>query len=139
MENSMTHAFCYLFFFLIKLSCLLLEDDDICYHFQKFLVSGYIFFCKQVLTYYYSKIDIYMLDSCPNFVCGWEVFHHIVFLSSKLIQMELLNKSSLSFFSKKKTKNKKKQNFVCDQNLIGMRITFYDIIIKIIKINVFFD
>ena len=137
MENSMTHAFCYLFFFLIiKFNCLLLEDDDICYHFQKFLVSGYIVFCKQVLTYYYSKIDIYMLDSYPNFVCGWRVLHHIVFLSSKLIQMELLNKSSSSFFSKK---IKKKKTLFVIKILIGMRITFYDIIIKIIKINVFFD
>ena len=36
MENSITHAFCYLFLFLFfiflaKLSCLLLEDDDIRY------------------------------------------------------------------------------------------------------------
>ena len=31
MENSMTHAF-YYFLFLAKLSCLLLEDDDIRYH-----------------------------------------------------------------------------------------------------------
>ena len=33
MENSMTHAFCYLFSFLAKLNCLLLEDDDIRYHY----------------------------------------------------------------------------------------------------------
>ena len=41
MKNSMTYAFCYLFFiflyffilhFLAKLSCLLLEDDDIRYY-----------------------------------------------------------------------------------------------------------
>ena len=46
MENSMTHAFGYLFLFLAKLSYLLLEDDDIRYHSWKFLVSGYFAFSK---------------------------------------------------------------------------------------------
>ena len=31
-----------IFFFLAKLGCLLLEDDDIHYHFNKFLLSEYI-------------------------------------------------------------------------------------------------
>ena len=70
MENLMTHAIFYLFFFffLAKFSCLLLEYDDIYYHSSKFLVSEYIAFSKQELKNYYSKIDIYMLNSYPNFV-----------------------------------------------------------------------
>ena len=32
MENLMTHAIFYLFFIIAKLSYLLLEYDDICYH-----------------------------------------------------------------------------------------------------------
>ena len=55
-------------FFIAKLSCLLLKGDDIRYHSQKFLVGGYIAFSKQELKDYYSKIDIYMLNSYPNFV-----------------------------------------------------------------------
>ena len=54
---------------LAKLSCLLLKDDNIRYHSQKFLLSGYIDFSKQVLKNYYSEIDIYMLNNYPNFVC----------------------------------------------------------------------
>ena len=70
----MTHVFYYLYIyiyiiiiFLAKLSCLLLEDDTIRYHFQKFLVSEYVAFSKQFLKNYYSKIDIDMLNSYPNF------------------------------------------------------------------------
>ena len=73
MENSITHTFCY-FFFLAKLSCLLLEDDAICYYSYKFLLSGYIVFSKYVLKNYYSKIDIYMLNNYPNFVCD-QIFY----------------------------------------------------------------
>ena len=37
MKNSMTHAFCYLYIYIYiaKLSCLLLEDNDIRYHSYK--------------------------------------------------------------------------------------------------------
>ena len=58
-----------IFFFLAKLSCLLLEDDAICYYSYKFLLSGYIAFSKYVLKNHYSKIDIYMSNSYPNSVC----------------------------------------------------------------------
>ena len=64
-----THTYIYIYIiFLTKPNCLLLEDDDIHYHFQRFLVNGYITFRKQVLKNYYNKIDIYMLNSYPNFV-----------------------------------------------------------------------
>ena len=66
-----THMCIYIYIykiFLTKPNCLLLEDDDIHYHFQRFLVNGYITFRKQVLKNYYNKIDIYMLNSYPNFV-----------------------------------------------------------------------
>ena len=58
-----------IFFFLAKLGCLLLEDDDIHYHFNKFLLSEYIAIGKQVLKNYYNKIYTHMLNIYPNFVC----------------------------------------------------------------------
>ena len=62
------YMYIYFIIFLAKLSCLLLEDDNIRYHFQKFLVSEYVAFSKQFLKNYYSKIDIDMLNNYPNFV-----------------------------------------------------------------------
>ena len=38
-----------------------------------FLVIGYIAFSKLLLNNYYNKIDIYMLNSYPNFVVENEI------------------------------------------------------------------